>query len=170
MSGGIFQNLDLSEANKMQDKRVFLRFTPGTHVCSIEKTGSHLIFRTKSPLFVADLKLISSSDPKLEIGTTLSYSDSPLQTWSLQRIRQLLIAGAGLQPGQPDDDEIIKSTDWAKAIRDAANNPSMLAGATIAVTGFTAKTKAGEDYTRLSFATTPENRSKRIKLTTPATK
>lgn len=159
---GLFDNLDLESANTMKDSQTFVRFGVGTHKAEIVKTGAHKTFKTKTPLFVTDFKVLETTDPQLEVGSVVNYSDSPLQEWSLKRIRQLLVAGAGLQPGQPEDDEIIKSTDWAAAIRSATNQEKILAGATVIVTGVGVKTNAGKDYVRVSFATTPENRAKRL--------
>lgn len=161
---GIFDGIDLDSANSFKEKQTFVRFTKGEHVCEVVRTGAHRTYRGKIPLFIADLKVLSSADTALPQGTIVNYSDSPLEEWSLRRIRQLLIAAGGLQPGQADDDALIASTDWSSAIRGATNNPSLVAGAQIIVTGEEVKKKNGDPYVRVSFATTAANRAKRVAL------
>lgn len=162
---GIFDNIDLEDANKVKDRRVFVRFASGRTKAEIVQTGAMKSFKNKQPYFLADFRVIETSDPTLSPGDIVNYSKSPLTEWGLKEVRNLLVAASGLQPGNPDDQDIIDGLDWAAAIRRASNHPNALAGATLFVDAEPTTSDMNRPYVKLTFSTTSENRQGRLNAT-----
>ena len=159
---GIFDGVDLSDANKIKDKQVFIRFGSGTTKCEVLQTSAMRTFHGKTPLYLIDFKVLETDDPELSVGDVVNFSQNPTTAWGLKTVRNFLVAAAGLIPGNPDDQPLIDGEDWEAAIRKTSNNPSSLKGETVVVTTQKATSRAEKTYTKASFATTPETRQRRL--------
>lgn len=159
---GIFDGVDLDGANTIKDRQVFIRFGNGRSKCEVLKTGAMRTFKGKNPLFLVDFKVLETDDPDLSPGDVVNFSQNPTTEWGLKTTRNFCVAAAGLLPGNPEDQPVIDSIDWAKAIRDTSNNPDCLKGHTVFVDSQKAVSKADNTYSKVSFTASTDQRQKRI--------
>jgi hypothetical protein len=161
---GIFDSLDLDDANKIKDKQVFIRFGNGTTKCEVLSTGAMRTFKSKAPLFLMDFKVLETTDPELNPGDVVNFSQNPTTEWGLKTSRNFCVAAAGLLPGNPDDQPLIDKEHWGNAIKQASNNPKLLAGAIVIAESQKAVSRNDNSYSKVTFTASPETRAKRIAM------
>lgn len=156
---GIFDNVEI-DTDDVKLKKVFNRFNAFEYVVKCLKTGGHQFKKNgvKTTLWTCEFEVVKTDDPAYKTGDNISYSKSPAQSWGAQEIIELLLAAAGLQPGQKEDDDIIKTVDWKQQIRAAGNNEDALTGRVVNVVGKLSKS----GYVNPKFSTTVEGRRARL--------
>ena len=155
---GLFDTLDLDEADKIKDKQVFIRFGNGRSKCEVVQTGAMRTFKGKLPLFLMDFKVLETNDPDLKPGDIVNFSQNPTTEWGLKTSRNFCVAAAGLLPGNPDDQPLIDKEKWGDAIKKASNNPRLLTGRIVIVDSQKAVSRSDNEYSKVTFTASPETR------------
>jgi hypothetical protein len=154
---GIFSNIDSAKGSEKSNY-----FLPGVYTAEIQRCKQG---RTRKGVdfFVAEFKLLESSNPERAAGSSVSYmvmlpaGDDEKMRLGLGNVADFMRAGLAAFAAQTEGVTMEPSTvpldeETAEKVTGEEN---MLAGVVIKAEAFNAPTKAGTDFTRLKWFVVP---------------
>lgn len=152
---GVFGDVKINSA-KISGGGVYI--LPGEYVFEIE-AFKVIKTRGKGPMFVAEFKVLETTNPERPIGSRPSFTVLVDQDWGPGNLKEFIVAASGLDPSSARDEAKVNAENWDAVLEKAINAQSYSGMKVICSASEQAKKKSEGSFTKIRFYPHPETRA-----------
>jgi hypothetical protein len=149
---GLFANIGLNRVAISGGGGVYLE--PGEYLLEIETLKS-VKTRSKGPMFVADFKVLESTNETRPAGTRANYTVLTDLDWGPANLKEFLVAASGLDPFSPADATKVAAENWDAMLEAAISDAQPYKGLKIRSLAREQKTTSAQakraSFTKIMF-------------------